>query len=90
MRDAIRGRSCRRWGFNVSIRASREGRDIVYLIGGYGLSVFQSARPVRDAMIDDKLPIDPRKVSIRASREGRDFGLRCYRLQRGSFNPRVP
>ena len=41
-------------------------------------------------MIDDKLPIDPRKVSIRASREGRDFGLRCYRLQRGSFNPRVP
>ena len=56
----------------VSIRASREGRDLARVVGSSLGYEFQSARPVRDAMASTLGVSSRTVVSIRASREGRD------------------
>ena len=69
-RDQITNSKTRR--YCVSIRAAREGRDIRSAVSGEFEPMFQSARPVKAAIIDmvftDLIPA----VSIRAAREGRD------------------
>ena len=74
----------------VSIRAAREGRDIWTHAGFMVMEEFQSARPVKAAIIGRRVSTLDYIVSIRAAREGRD-PMRCAsRYCKRGFNPRGP
>ncbi len=76
---------------NVSIHASREGRDAQGVIDRLSFHVFQSTRPVKDATRVD----DATKAALQqfqSTRPVKDATVRPVRFGETAncFNPRVP
>ena len=89
MKGAIKGSRLHYVEIVVSIRAPREGGDTSTPFG-LPLPAFQSAPPVKGAMIEPDETRYIKTVSIRAPREGGDLSEPAIKIAPFSFNPRPP